>query len=118
MNWRHSRDMTQLGCCFDLKLPDWCATRAAVLNYADPFVCISFGRVETFCRKSVSAPFHTGAVLRSLSCNRLGSRALLKASLASRGSNEGKWSMDITLNRGPVGTGTGTVGLPKVVLTV
>jgi hypothetical protein len=45
--------------------------------------------------------------------------ARLKASDASRGSSDGRWSIEMTDNGGPFSRpSTGTVGLSKVVATV
>lgn len=75
------------------------------------------GRVCTFSWNSFSAPCHTGVDDRSLRAIRLGSRALLKASDDSRGSADGRWSMEMTESLGPLpSTETSTVGLSKVVL--
>lgn len=78
--------------------------------------CISAGSVATFSLNSLSAPIHTLVECLSWSLSKCGSRALLKASLASRGIREGRWSMDMTLSGGPVLMSTGTVGFSKVVL--
>lgn len=75
------------------------------------------GSVWAFSLKSFSAPCQTGAVALSLRASRLGSKASLKASEDSRGSAEGRWSIEMTDNLGPLpSTGTSTVGLSNVVL--
>ncbi len=51
------------------------------------------GNNATFSLNNFSAFCHTGAWDRSGSCRRLGSRASLKASEASRGRREGRWSI-------------------------
>ena len=94
------------------------------------------GRVATLSSKSFSASFHTRAVLRFLSSSRDGSRSWLNASLDSLGSSVGRWSIEMTVSSGAAlrcvslppacraggagayVTGTGTVGLSKVVLTL
>lgn len=48
------------------------------------------GRVAHFFLNSFSASCQTRAFLQSFSCSRLGSRALLKASDASRGRSDGR----------------------------
>lgn len=50
----------------------------------------SFGRVATLSWKSFSALCQTGTFFQSFSCSRLGRRSLLKASLASLGSRDGR----------------------------
>lgn len=76
------------------------------------------GSSATFSWNSLCAPAQTGADCRSLSCSRLGRRAELKASLASRGSRLGRWSMEMTLRGGPALVSTATTGSEKVVLMV
>lgn len=76
------------------------------------------GKVATFSLKSFSALLQTGEFLQLFSCLKCGRRSLLKASELSRGSKEGRWSIDITESGGPDLTSTGTVGSVKVVLIV
>lgn len=73
----------------------------------------SLGILHTFSRNSVSAPAHTGASPRSGNCSRKGSRSLLKASLASRGSSEGRWSMVMYESGGEAKPSSGMVGASK-----
>jgi len=75
--------------------------------------------VAHFSSNSLSACCHTLTFLHSFNCSKLGNNAALNASEASRGSNEGKWSILITLSGRslePEGSVTGTVGSLKVVL--
>ena len=80
------------------------------------FSNFSLGNVATFSLNSFSAPSHTLADFLSLSFIRLGSKAELKASLASLGSKLGRWSIEMTLSGGPFLMSTGTVGSENVVL--
>lgn len=92
---------------------DWLASSSALESTAPS------GRVATLSLKSFSACCQTRTFFQSLRPSRLGSRAALKASDASRGSKLGRWSMLMTLRGRPLlpsGKGTGTVGLVKVVL--
>jgi hypothetical protein len=83
---------------------------------------IDSGNVATFSLNSTSAPLHTGAseLRQSSSCNKYFRRSFENASLDSLGSSDGKWSMEMTLNGGPLlsGSSTGTVGAVKTVLMV
>lgn len=79
------------------------------------------GSSATFSLKSFSAPTHTRSVCLSFSCKSDSFSPALYASLASRGSIEGRWSMLMT-ERGVVFwsslTSTNTDGFVNVVLTV
>jgi hypothetical protein len=77
-----------------------------------------FGRVATFSENSVSARLQTGFCFQCLSSRRCGRSASLKASDASRGKRDGKWSIEITVTGGSLLTSTGTVGLSNVVAIV
>lgn len=74
--------------------------------------------VPTFSVNNVSACCHTGVLFLSFSDNRLGSKAALNASLDSRGSRLGRWSIEMTDNGGLSYPTTGRVGWENVDVSV
>jgi len=93
---------------------DWLA-----INSARPSTAPS-GSVAHFSLNSFSACCHTRTFRQSFNCIKLGNNAALKASDASLGSRDGRWSMLMTLRGKSAGDAdgrwTGTVGRLKVVL--